>query len=117
MKKIILLLVLFSILGCTKKEIKLPAVAEKGLQELHNHSQIWFFFKVKNNDTVAVVNKKNTIVTTHWVYNIDKRLPLKKITHKLIKLKEKHANSMHSKEGMHNYFSYADTLSKKLSFF
>lgn len=24
---------------------------------------------------------------------------------------------MHSKEGMHNYFSYSDTISKKLSFF
>ena len=31
-------------------------------------------------------------------------------------LQDKHANSMHSKEGMNEYFSFSDTISKKLSF-
>ncbi|AMC10735.1 hypothetical protein Lupro_05535 [Lutibacter profundi] len=116
MKKIILLLVTLALLGCAKKEVQLPTLAEKGLHELFNHSEVWIFFEVKNHDTIADVNRKNTISTTHWIFNIDKRLPLKAIIPSIRKLQYKHANSIHSEEGMHNYFSYADTLSKKLSF-
>ena len=65
---------------------------------------------------MAVVNRKNTISTTHWIYNIDKRLPLKTIIPDIIRLQDKHANSMHSEKGMLDYFSYSDTISKRLSF-
>ncbi|MBK5207956.1 MAG: hypothetical protein JJE44_00445 [Flavobacteriaceae bacterium] len=116
MKKLLLLLILILIFSCTKKEVKLPVLAEKGIQELHNHSQVWLFFEIENKDTIAIVNRKNTISTTHWIYNIDKRLPLKAIIPSIIKLQDKHANSMHSEKGMHDYFSYSDTISKKLSF-
>ena len=104
------------LVSCKNKEVKLPVIPAKGLQELHNHSQVWLFFDVKNNDTLVKLNKKNTISSTHWVYNIDKRLPLKAIIPTVGKLKEKHAKSLHSKEGMHDYFSYADANTKKLSF-
>lgn len=116
MNKLALILLPFLMLSCTKKEVKLPVLDEKGIQEVYNHSQVWLFFEVKNNDTIAVVNRKNTISTTHWIYNIDKRLPLKTIVPSIIKLQYKHANSMHSEKGMHDYFSYSDTISKKLSF-
>lgn len=116
MKKTLIILFCFFIIGCAKKEIKLPTIGEKGLQELHNHSQVWMFFETKGNDTILNLNKKNTISTTHWVYNIDKRLPLKTIIPSIKNLQDKHANSIHSKEGMHNYFSYSDTISKQLSF-
>ena len=116
MRKLALILLPFLMLNCAKKEIKIPVLAEKGIQEIQNHSQVWLFFEVENNDTIAVVNKKNTISTTHWIYNIDKRLPLKKIIPAIIDLQDKHANSMHSEKGMHDYFSYSDTISKKLSF-
>lgn len=116
MRKFILTLVTLIFLGCAKKEIKIPVLAEKGIQEVHNHSQVWFFFEIKDKDTIAIVNRKNTISTTHWIFNIDKRLPLKTIIPSIITLQDKHANSMHSKEGMHNYFSYSDTISKRLSF-
>ncbi|PHQ57271.1 MAG: hypothetical protein COC16_01620 [Lutibacter sp.] len=116
MKNIFIVLFIFLIFGCTKKEVKLPTLGTKGIQEIHNHSQIWFFLTLKNNDTIATVNRKNTISTTHWLFNIDKRLPLKTIIPSIQKLQYNHANSFHSKEGMHNYFSYSDTISKKLSF-
>lgn len=115
MRKLLIFLPLF-ILSCTQKEVKLPTLSVSGLSEIQNHSQVWIFFEIKNNDTVANLNKKNTISSTHWIYNIDKRLPLKKIIPSIINLKYKHSNGMHSKEGMHNYFSYSDTISKKLSF-
>lgn len=117
MKKIIIAVVLLLVVGCSNKEVKIPILPVKGLQELHDHSQIWIFFKTKNNDTIADINRNNTIISTHWIYNVDRRIPLKKIANSLEKFKHKHANSMHSKEGKHNYFSYSDTVSKKLSFF
>jgi len=116
MKKLLLVFLPFLMLGCAKKEVKIPTLAEKGIQEIQNHSQVWLFFEVKNNDTIAVVNRKNTISTTHWIYNIDKRLPLKAIIPSIIMLQDKHANSMHSEKGMLDYFSYSDTISKRLSF-
>jgi hypothetical protein len=117
MKKLVLLFVSILSLSCAKKDVKLPILAEEGIQEIYNHSQVWLFFESKNNDTTAIVNRKNTISSTHWIFNIDKRLPLKAFLPSIIELQHKHANSIHSKEGMHNYFSYADTISKKLSFF
>ncbi|MFA5298646.1 MAG: hypothetical protein WC389_10625 [Lutibacter sp.] len=116
MKKIVWVLLPLFFLSCAKKEVKLPTLPEKGIQEMQNHSQVWLFFEMKDKDTVAIVNSKNTISTTHWIFNIDKRLPLKTIMPSIIKLQNTHANSLHSEEGMHNYFSYADTVSKKLSF-
>ncbi|NOR27014.1 MAG: hypothetical protein GQ540_00630 [Lutibacter sp.] len=115
MKNIIILLASFLLLSCTKTTLKIPTLAEKGIQEVHNHSEIWMFFEVKDNDTIANINRKNTISTTHWIFNIDKKLPLKTIIPSVITLQDKHANSMHSKKGMHNYFSYSDTISGKLS--
>lgn len=117
MKKISFLFIFLTILGCANKEVKIPTLPIKGLQELHNHSQVWMFLDIKKNDTIANVNRKNTISTTHWIFNIDKRLPLKAIIPSIITLQDKHANSIHSEEGMHNYFSYADTISNQLSFF
>lgn len=116
MKKLIILFFTITLLSCSKKEVKIPVLAEKGVQEIFNHSQVWFFFEIKNNDTIADLNRKNTISTTHWIYNIDKRLPLKSIIPSIIQLQYKHANSLHSEEGMHDYFSYSDSISKKLSF-
>jgi hypothetical protein len=116
MKKIYLLFISLTLIGCAKKEIKIPTLATSGIQELYDHSQVWMFFEVINNDTVAEVNRKNTISSTHWIYNIDKNLPLKSIIPSIIKLQEKHANGIHSKEGMFDYFSFSDTISKKLSF-
>ncbi|MGV6845580.1 MAG: hypothetical protein ACWA42_05585, partial [Lutibacter sp.] len=63
------------------------------------------------------INRKNTISSTHWIYNIDKRLPLKSFIADLVKLMYKHHNSMHAKKGTHDYFSYANPKSKKLSLF
>ncbi|MDX1828977.1 MAG: hypothetical protein R3342_05455 [Lutibacter sp.] len=117
MKKLIILLILVSFFSCKKTEIKIPTLPNKGIEKvIYNHSEVWMFFTLNENDTIADINRKNTIATTHWIYNIDKRLPLKTIINSINKLQYKHANSIHSKKGMHDYFSYSDTISKKLSF-
>lgn len=117
MKKIVIFIAALSLFSCQKKEIKIPTLPNKGIEKvIYNHSEVWMFFNTEGKDTLADINRKNTIATTHWIYNIDKRLPLKTIINSINKLQYKHANSIHSKKGMHDYFSYSDTLTKKLAF-
>ncbi|WP_196886102.1 hypothetical protein [Aureivirga sp. CE67] len=114
--KFLILAVLFA--SCSKKEIKLPLIAEKGQEEILNHSQIWFFFEQKEQDTVVKLNKNNLIKSTNWVFNIDKRFTLKQIFSDLEKYKIKHfEEGMHEvKDSVGNYFSYANSVDNKLSF-
>ncbi|MDP6922334.1 MAG: hypothetical protein QGH06_05115 [Lutibacter sp.] len=112
----LLLVGLLTVVGCSKKEIKIPVLFEKGIQEVNNHSQVWIFFETVGQDTLARVNRNNTISATHWIYHIDRRLPLQSFVHSLEFLIEKHAGSIHSEKGMHDYFSYSDTLAKKISY-
>ena len=96
-------IVLFSwilFVSCNKKEIKLPQIDLPGIQEVQNHSEVWMFYKGNHSESPLELNRNNTISTTHWLYNIDKRLPLKYVIPELQALTYKHANSMHSKEGM-----------------
>jgi biopolymer transport protein ExbD len=115
MRKDLVILIIILMWGCTNQEVKLPLSAEPGVHNIQNHSQVWLFFEVRYGDTLARVNRKNTISATHWIYNIDKRLKLKSIIPKLTKLTDTHRNSIHSKEGMLDYFSYADTLSNHVA--
>jgi len=116
--KRILFLIIISIFtfSCSKKEIKIPVIAATGIQEVFDHSQIWIFLEKKGDDISANVNRKNTISSTNWIYNIDRNLPLHTFVNKLSKLQEKHSGSIHSKEGKQDYFSYSDSESQTLSF-
>ncbi|MDZ7614361.1 MAG: hypothetical protein U5K51_12165 [Flavobacteriaceae bacterium] len=101
------------LLSCTEEKVTLPVIPNKGITGVYNTSNIWFFFKINDGDTVASVNSRNKIANTHLIFHIDKKLQLKHILPDLIaiqnKLKEK---SIHTKEGMKNYFSYADPAHK-----
>ncbi len=118
MRNYFLPLLFLSLLACKQQSVELPTLSEKGTTDLYNTSQIWFFFEVKGNDTVAKVNNKNKITNTHLIFNIDKKLKLKHIIEPLHEIQEKiNANSIHKKEGMHQYFSYADTLNQEFSLY
>ena len=116
MKLKIALLSFVLLVSCNKKEVKLPQIGLQGIQEIQNHSEVWMFYDEGNSEAPLELNRNNTISTTHWLFNIDKRLQLKQVVPALQTLTYKHANSMHSEEGMLNYLSYSDTLSKKLSY-
>ena len=111
-----LILSVFLLMSCSNKEIKLPRIGMEGIQEIQNYSEIWMFYNENTPENPMELNKNNTISTTHWLYNIDKRIPLQYIIPQLEALKFKHANSMHSEKGMLNYLSYSDTVSNKLSY-
>lgn len=99
-----------------KKEIQLAKSNVSIVKSIGEHSPVYIFFKSKGKDTIADVNRANTITSTHWVFNIDKRLPLRLVIPHLIKMQAKKEGSMHKNETSENYFSYADSVHKNLAF-
>lgn len=118
MKKITLLWAAFLLISCgEEKKILLPKADVTLVKEVDDLSTIDMFFKVEQNDTVADVNKSTVISTTNWVFNIDKRLPLKAILPDIIKLQEKKRKKAKDEAAItQNYYSYADSIGKNLAF-
>lgn len=114
-KYLLLLVILMS--SCAKKALKLPKSHTKAATEVFNNSNIWIFFTLKDQDTIATLNRNNSISTTNWLYNIDRRLQLKQLYKPFKKvLAKRQKKSPHHVEGMKDYFSFADTLDKKNKF-
>ena len=82
-----------------------------------DHSPIYIFFRTQGKDTLAEVNRKNSIISTNWILNIDKRLPLRLVIPEVMKLQEKKRNEVaHKNELAENYYSYADSIGKNMAF-
>jgi len=117
MKKYLALVIIVTLFSCEgKKEIELPKANKTIVADVQEHSPIYLFFKVDGKDTIADVNRKNSIVSTNWIFNIDKRLPLRLVVPELIKLQAKKDGSMHKNEAAENYFSYANDTKKTMAF-
>ncbi|PXY41318.1 hypothetical protein DMB65_07900 [Flavobacterium cheongpyeongense] len=116
--KYISLLIIFLFISCAKKQdVLLPKANVSIVKNVEDHSPIYIFFKTEEKDTIAEVNRKNSIISTNWIFNIDKRLPLKLIIPEVIKLQEKkRSDRAHKNEKAHNYYSYADSVGKNLAF-
>lgn len=113
---LIVIILLTFLNSCNNKNVQLPKIELEGIPQIHNHSSIWVFYEIKNQDTIAVLNKNNKIINTHLIFNIDKRLTMGKISPILTKIQfQVNKPSMHKKEGFFNYFSYADVLSNHIS--
>jgi hypothetical protein len=109
-------LLMFFAIACQKQQVQLPLIHIPGITEIQNHSSIWIFYKSKNKDTLAILNKNNKILNTHWIFNVDKRLQMKDVIPHFKAMQEnRNKDSMHKKEGMLNYFSYADTTLEQIS--
>jgi hypothetical protein len=116
MKKIILLSFLFTLISCKKEDVQLPKTNVSVLKEINDYSSIYIFFKVEEKDTIADLNRNNSIATTNWVYNIDKRLTLDLVIPEIIQMQKKKKNSSHKKEDAIDVFSYADSIGNNLAF-
>lgn len=113
---LILFLASISLSGCQKKQVQLPLIDMPGISEIQNHSSIWIFMQSNNGETSAKLNKNNKITNTHWIFNIDRRLTMAQVIPLLEEMQEnRNKDSMHKKEGMKNYFSYADTETETIS--
>lgn len=111
------LIILFLMLSCgNKEEILLPKSNLTIVSDVKDHSPIYIFFRTKGKDTLAEVNRKNSITSTNWILNIDKRLPLRLVIPEVMKLQDKKRNSAHKSEDAENYYSYADSIGKNMAF-
>jgi hypothetical protein len=118
MKRYLFGIVLLICFSCGNKEdILLPKADKTIVKEVVDLSPIYIFFRVNGNDTLAEVNRKNSIITTNWILNIDKRLPLRLVIPEVMKLQQKKREEKeHRNELALNYYSYADTVGKNLAF-
>jgi hypothetical protein len=109
---------LFLLLSCAKKEaVLLPKSDVTVISDVEDHSPIYIFFRTKAKDTLVEVNRNNAIVSTNWILNIDKRLPLRVLVPAVMKLQEKKRNAVaHKNEAAQNYYSYADSIHKNMAF-
>lgn len=116
--KYFIILFVFVLFSCEeKKDVLLPKSNISIVTDVQDHSPIYIFFKTEGKDTIAEVNRKNSIISTNWIFNIDKRLPLKLVIPEVVKLQEKkRADSAHKNEKAQNYYSYADSVGKNLAF-
>ncbi|TBX70000.1 hypothetical protein EZL74_06175 [Flavobacterium silvisoli] len=116
MKKIIVAGICFFLFSCQNKEVLLPMAGETVVADVQDHSPIYFFFKTEEKDTLIEVNRKNSISSTNWLFNIDKRLPLRLVIPEIKKLQNKKEGSVHKSETSENYFTYTDTTKKRMAF-
>lgn len=112
------ILIICLLFSCGKKEdVLLPKSNISIVKDVQDHSPIYIFFKVEGKDTIADLNRKSAIISTNWILNIDKRLPLKLVIPQVMKMQEKKRNEkMHQNEESENYYSYADSIGKNLAF-
>lgn len=117
MKYFSFIVVLF-LFSCGKKEaVLLPKSNITIVSDVLDHSPIYIFFRTKGKDTLAEVNRKNSIITTNWILNIDKRLPLKSVIPEVMKLQDKkRKEKTHKNEKAENYYSYADSIGNNMAF-
>ena len=112
------LILAFLLFSCEeKKDVLLPKSNVTIVKDVQDHSPIYIFFKTVGKDTIADVNRKNSIISTNWILNVDKRLPLKLVIPEVMKLqKKKRDDSAHKNENAENYYSYADSIGKNMAF-
>lgn len=112
------LIVLFMLFSCGNKEaVLLPKANTTIVKDVVDLSPIYIFFRIKEKDTLAEVNRKNSIISTNWILNVDKRLPLRLAIPEIMKLQQKkREEKAHKNEKAENYYSYADTIGKNLAF-
>jgi hypothetical protein len=117
MKYFSLIIVLFFLSCGNKEDILLPKADTTIVSDVTDHSPIYIFFRTEEKDTLAEVNRKNSIITTNWIFNIDKRLPLRIVIPEVMKLQDKkRQEKAHKNEKAENYYSYADSIKENMAF-
>jgi len=116
MKKILIIGFFVLLLSCQDKEVLLPISSETIIADVKDYSTINLFFKIENKDTLVDFNTKNSINANNWLFNIDKRLPLRKVILEVKKLQNNKSSSMYKNKTYENYFTYTDTVKKTIAF-
>ena len=115
MKKLLIVLSVIVLLGCSDKSVLLPEIQNATITEIKDVSPAYIFYDETKPDSLEL-NKGNLIISTHWLVNVDKRLTLKQVIPSIIELQEKKRNSSHKNESARNYYTCNDTSIKNLGF-
>lgn len=116
MKYFKFLIPLLFIACSSDKVILLPEVNQVDVHEVLDVSPAYLFY-----DTTAVngveLNRRNLIVSTNWLVNVDKRLTLKQAIPEIQFIQNKKRDAgMHKNEAAKNYYSCNDISIKNLGF-
>ncbi len=116
MKYAFLLLLLICLSCGEEKTIQLPQINHASIHEVNDVSAAYIFYNEREKDSVEL-NRKNLIISTNWLINVDKRLTLRQAIPYIEILQEKKRNAeMHKNEDAKNYYSCNDTSIKNLGF-
>ncbi|TXE18648.1 hypothetical protein ES692_06285 [Psychroserpens burtonensis] len=117
MKHLYLLLVSVVLFSCGNERIlQLPEIENAKITEINDVSHAYLFYDETKEDSIEL-NRKNLIITTNWLVNVDKRLTLAQAIPKIKFLQEKKRNAeLHKNEDAKNYFTCNDTSIKNLGF-
>ena len=117
LNRFLFITVLFLFFSCgNEKVLQLPEIQNADITEVLDVSPAYIFYDETKQDSVEL-NRKNLIISTNWLVNVDKRLTLEQALPSIIKLQEKKRNAtMHKNEKAKNYYTCNDTSIKNLGF-
>ncbi len=117
LNRLLFISVLFLFFSCgNEKVLQLPEIQNADITEVLDVSPAYIFYDETKQDSVEL-NRKNLIISTNWLINVDKRLTLEQALPSIIKLQEKKRNAtMHKNEKARNYYTCNDTSIKNLGF-
>ncbi|WP_292944432.1 hypothetical protein [Olleya sp. UBA1516] len=117
LNRFLFITILFLFFSCgNEKVIQLPEIQNAEITQILDVSPAYIFYDETKQDSVEL-NRKNLIISTNWLINVDKRLTLEQALPSIIKLQEKKRNAtMHKNEKARNYYTCNDTSIKNLGF-
>lgn len=111
------LLIFLCCLSCNNERIlELPELENTEITEVLDVSPAYIFYDETQPDS-TLLNRKNLIITTNWLVNVDKRLTLKQAIPHIQFLQDKKRNAeLHKNKDAKNYFTCNDTSIGNLGF-
>lgn len=115
--RFIYLLIILSCFSCNNERVlHLPEIENAKITEVLDVSPAYIFYDETQPDS-TLLNRKNLIISTNWLVNVDKRLTLRQaIPHIIFMQNKKRDAGMHKNEAAKNYFTCNDTSIKNLGF-
>ena len=115
--RFIYLLIIICCFSCNNERVLLlPEIKNAEITEVLDVSPAYIFYDETQPDS-TLLNRKNLIITTNWLINVDKRLTLAQAIPHIKFLQDKKRNAeMHKNEDAKNYFTCNDTSIKNLGF-
>ena len=115
--RFIYLLIILCCFSCNNERVlQLPEIENAEITEVLDVSPAYIFYDETQPDS-TLLNRKNLIITTNWLVNVDKRLTLRQAIPHIKFLQDKKRNAeMHKNEEAKNYFTCNDTSIGNLGF-